>query len=109
MLLKWLAFGFKKYFTNAWCWLDFVIVLVSMFNLAVGLAGYANIPAFKTMRTLRALRPPPCHVASGGMRVSSTTPVTANWLTTPYFSSPNDFTIPPLNVYFVLLFRFIRV
>lgn len=28
MLLKWLAFGFKKYFTNAWCWLDFVIVLV---------------------------------------------------------------------------------
>lgn len=29
MLLKWLAFGFKNYFTNAWCWLDFVIVLVS--------------------------------------------------------------------------------
>ncbi|UYV78408.1 para [Cordylochernes scorpioides] len=26
MLIKWLAFGFKKYFTNAWCWLDFVIV-----------------------------------------------------------------------------------
>ncbi|UYV78411.1 para [Cordylochernes scorpioides] len=29
MLIKWLAFGFKKYFTNAWCWLDFVIVAVS--------------------------------------------------------------------------------
>ena len=29
MLVKWLAFGFKKYFTNAWCWLDFLIVMVS--------------------------------------------------------------------------------
>ncbi|KAJ8003465.1 hypothetical protein DPEC_G00148600 [Dallia pectoralis] len=26
MLLKWVAYGFKKYFTNAWCWLDFLIV-----------------------------------------------------------------------------------
>ncbi|GFT37955.1 sodium channel protein para [Nephila pilipes] len=69
MLLKWLAFGFKKYFTNAWCWLDFVIVLVSMFNLAVGLAGYANIPAFKTMRTLRALRPLRAMSRLEGMRV----------------------------------------
>lgn len=28
MLIKWLALGFKVYFTNAWCWLDFVIVMV---------------------------------------------------------------------------------
>ena len=28
MFLKWLAFGFKKYFTDSWCWLDFVIVTV---------------------------------------------------------------------------------
>ncbi|XP_022243584.1 sodium channel protein para-like [Limulus polyphemus] len=69
MLLKWLAFGFKKYFTNAWCWLDFIIVLVSMFNLAVGLAGYDNIPAFKTMRTLRALRPLRAMSRLEGMRV----------------------------------------
>lgn len=34
MLIKWLALGFAKYFTNAWCWLDFVIVMVwSMFSL----------------------------------------------------------------------------
>jgi voltage-gated sodium channel type II alpha len=33
MLIKWLAFGFKKYFTNAWCWLDFVIVMVSKVTL----------------------------------------------------------------------------
>ena len=29
MLLKWVAYGFKVYFTNAWCWLDFLIVDVS--------------------------------------------------------------------------------
>lgn len=30
MLLKWVAYGFAKYFTNAWCWLDFLIVDVCM-------------------------------------------------------------------------------
>lgn len=30
MLLKWVAYGFVKYFTNAWCWLDFFIVDVSL-------------------------------------------------------------------------------
>lgn len=29
MLIKFVALGFAKYFTNAWCWLDFVIVMVS--------------------------------------------------------------------------------
>ncbi|XP_014831346.1 PREDICTED: sodium channel protein type 2 subunit alpha-like [Poecilia mexicana] len=29
MFLKWIAYGFKKYFTNYWCWLDFLIVDVS--------------------------------------------------------------------------------
>lgn len=29
MVLKWMGYGFKKYFTNAWCWLDFAIVSVS--------------------------------------------------------------------------------
>lgn len=33
MLLKWVAYGFVKYFTNAWCWLDFFIVDVSTFHL----------------------------------------------------------------------------
>jgi len=31
MVVKWLALGFVKYFTNAWCWLDFVIVMVRRF------------------------------------------------------------------------------
>uniref|UniRef100_A0ACB8G1A6 Sodium channel protein type 2 subunit alpha n=1 Tax=Sphaerodactylus townsendi TaxID=933632 RepID=A0ACB8G1A6_9SAUR len=26
MILKWVAYGFQVYFTNAWCWLDFLIV-----------------------------------------------------------------------------------
>nr|AAQ84279.2 voltage-gated sodium channel protein [Mesobuthus martensii] len=69
MLIKWLAFGFKKYFTNAWCWLDFVIVLVSLFNLAVSLMGGSDISAFKTMRTLRALRPLRAMSRLEGMRV----------------------------------------
>ena len=32
MVIKMLALGFKTYFTNAWCWLDFVIVAVSFYN-----------------------------------------------------------------------------
>lgn len=32
MLIKWLALGFKVYFTNAWCWLDFIIVMVSIWR-----------------------------------------------------------------------------
>jgi hypothetical protein len=33
MILKWVAFGFRKYFTSAWCWLDFLIVVVSLLSL----------------------------------------------------------------------------
>lgn len=33
MLLKWVAYGFQIYFTNAWCWLDFLIVDVSVEKL----------------------------------------------------------------------------
>uniref|UniRef100_A0A674JA29 Sodium channel protein n=1 Tax=Terrapene triunguis TaxID=2587831 RepID=A0A674JA29_9SAUR len=53
MFLKWLAYGFKKYFTNAWCWLDFLIVDVTM----------------KSLRTLRALRPLRALSRFEGMRV----------------------------------------
>ncbi len=55
--LKLFAMGFVSYFSNAWCWLDFVIVAVSLINFAASLLGAGNIPIFKTMRTLRALRP----------------------------------------------------
>ncbi|KAL9871765.1 sodium channel protein para isoform X11 [Glossina fuscipes] len=57
MLIKWLALGFKVYFTNAWCWLDFVIVMLSLINLVAVWSGLNDIPVFRSMRTLRALRP----------------------------------------------------
>ena len=55
--LKLFAMGFVVYFSNAWCWLDFVIVAVSLVNFGASLLGAGNISIFKTMRTLRALRP----------------------------------------------------
>ena len=36
MVIKMMAYGFKRYFTDAWCWLDFVIVCVR------GLCGLKN-------------------------------------------------------------------
>ena len=56
-VLKLFAMGFVVYFNNAWCWLDFVIVSVSLVNFGASLLGFSNISIFKTMRTLRALRP----------------------------------------------------
>lgn len=32
MIVKQSAYGLKKYFTDAWCWLDFIIVAVSEFS-----------------------------------------------------------------------------
>ncbi|XP_070408226.1 sodium channel protein type 4 subunit alpha B isoform X2 [Nothobranchius furzeri] len=57
MLLKWAAYGFKVYFTNAWCWLDFLIVDVSLVSLTANILGYSELGAIKSLRTLRALRP----------------------------------------------------
>ena len=58
MLMKWFAFGLKRYFKDAWCWLDFIIVNVAMVSLIMNIAGTgSNMGAFKAMRTLRALRP----------------------------------------------------
>uniref|UniRef100_A0A671FVQ1 Sodium channel protein n=1 Tax=Rhinolophus ferrumequinum TaxID=59479 RepID=A0A671FVQ1_RHIFE len=50
MGLKWVALGFRKYFTSAWCWLDFIIVIVSV-------TTFINLKNLKSFRTLRALRP----------------------------------------------------
>ena len=36
MLLKWVAYGYKTYFTNAWCWLDFLIVDVGTLKFKGG-------------------------------------------------------------------------
>ncbi|XP_048871241.1 sodium channel, voltage-gated, type I-like, alpha [Brienomyrus brachyistius] len=57
MLLKWVAYGFAKYFTNAWCCLDFLIVNVSVISLVANALGFSEWAAIKSLRTLRALRP----------------------------------------------------
>ncbi|XP_062381964.1 sodium channel protein type 4 subunit alpha A [Sardina pilchardus] len=69
MLLKWVAYGFKTYFTNAWCWLDFLIVDVSLVSLTANLMGYSELGAIKSLRTLRALRPLRALSRFEGMRV----------------------------------------
>ncbi|XP_074900853.1 sodium channel protein type 5 subunit alpha-like isoform X4 [Buteo buteo] len=69
MLLKWVAYGFKKYFTNAWCWLDFLIVDVSLISLIANTLGYSEMGPIKSLRTLRALRPLRALSRFEGMRV----------------------------------------
>ncbi|XP_058266080.1 sodium channel, voltage gated, type VIII, alpha subunit a isoform X1 [Hemibagrus wyckioides] len=69
MLLKWVAYGFVKYFTNAWCWLDFFIVDVSIVSLIANTLGYSDLGPIKSLRTLRALRPLRALSRFEGMRV----------------------------------------
>ncbi|XP_061549017.1 sodium channel, voltage-gated, type I-like, alpha [Phycodurus eques] len=69
MLLKWVAYGYAKYFTNAWCWLDFLIVAVSLVSLTANALGFAELGAIKSLRTLRALRPLRALSRFEGMRV----------------------------------------
>ncbi|KAM5281098.1 sodium channel protein type 10 subunit alpha [Ctenodactylus gundi] len=69
MLLKWVAYGFKKYFTNAWCWLDFLIVNISLTSLIAKILEYSDMASIKALRTLRALRPLRALSRFEGMRV----------------------------------------
>ncbi|XP_077721869.1 sodium channel protein type 10 subunit alpha isoform X1 [Canis aureus] len=69
MLLKWVAYGFKKYFTNAWCWLDFLIVNISLISLIAKILQYSDVASIKALRTLRALRPLRALSRFEGMRV----------------------------------------
>ncbi|XP_040894508.1 sodium channel protein type 4 subunit alpha B-like isoform X2 [Toxotes jaculatrix] len=57
MVLKWIGCGFRKYFTSAWCWLDFLILAVSLVSIALGMLGYSELGAGLSLKTVRALRP----------------------------------------------------
>ncbi|XP_010016867.1 PREDICTED: sodium channel protein type 5 subunit alpha-like [Nestor notabilis] len=61
ILLKWVAYGLHSYFTNAWCWLDFIIVCLSFVSWGMNTASDSSLcssgTALKSLRTLRALRP----------------------------------------------------
>ncbi|KAK3550964.1 hypothetical protein QTP70_011471 [Hemibagrus guttatus] len=72
MVLKWLAYGFKKYFTNYWCWLDFIIVDISVIGLLASAFNYEQIGTLRVLRTLRALRPLRAVSRFAGMRVWQT-------------------------------------
>ncbi|XP_067405410.1 sodium channel protein type 2 subunit alpha-like [Emydura macquarii macquarii] len=69
MVLKWVAYGFQTYFTNAWCWLDFLIVDVSLVSLIANALGFSELGPIKSLRTLRALRPLRALSRFEGMRV----------------------------------------
>ncbi|CAF5221295.1 unnamed protein product, partial [Rotaria magnacalcarata] len=57
LILKWFAYGIKKYFTDRWNILDFVIVIVSIIGTTLDSLGVSDVPALTSMRALRALRP----------------------------------------------------
>ncbi|XP_072038467.1 sodium channel protein 1 brain-like [Amphiura filiformis] len=57
MTLKWIGMGFKRYFTNFWCWLDFFIVMIAVLGILADAIGLSGVGAFRALRTLRALRP----------------------------------------------------
>ncbi|XP_074521311.1 sodium channel protein type 4 subunit alpha B-like [Halichoeres trimaculatus] len=55
MLLKWSSMGLKKYFSDPWCWIDFLILNVSLACLTADLLGPPELGAF--ICSLRALMP----------------------------------------------------
>nr|XP_046249004.1 sodium channel protein type 4 subunit alpha B-like [Scatophagus argus] len=56
MLLKWIAFGLRKYFTDAWCWLDFLVLDVFLVCLIASMLGFPDLGAFGSLRALGPLR-----------------------------------------------------
>ncbi|XP_007565048.1 sodium channel protein type 4 subunit alpha B-like [Poecilia formosa] len=57
IIFKLVAYGCKSFFSNAWCWLDFLIADVSLVLLSANILGYSELGAIQSLRTLRALRP----------------------------------------------------
>ncbi|XP_028305146.1 sodium channel protein type 4 subunit alpha A-like isoform X2 [Gouania willdenowi] len=54
MILQWLALGLHQYFTNAWRWIDFIVLDVSLVSLVLDVLGVSCRPmrVFRTLRTL---------------------------------------------------------
>ena len=48
MFVKICAYGFRKYFTDAWCWLDFIIVAVSFTHAMMITSGRSNLAIGRT-------------------------------------------------------------
>ncbi|XP_050308218.1 sodium channel protein 60E [Anthonomus grandis grandis] len=67
MFFKWIALGFKEYFSSFWTLLDFLIVFVSLFSLLI--EENENLKVLRSLRTLRALRPLRAISRWQGMRI----------------------------------------
>ncbi|XP_023255177.1 sodium channel protein type 4 subunit alpha B-like [Seriola lalandi dorsalis] len=87
MLLKWLAYGFRKYFTSVWCWIDFLILAVSLMSLTVDMLGYSELEVGLILRTLRALRPLRALSRFQGLRVVLKAPAMYLYLSDPLYLS----------------------
>ncbi|XP_054614770.1 sodium channel protein type 4 subunit alpha B-like isoform X2 [Dunckerocampus dactyliophorus] len=55
LLLRWFADGFRKFFTNPWCWLDFLVVGTFPGLLTANALGFSPLGAIKCLRPLRVL------------------------------------------------------
>eukprot|EP00064_Thunnus_orientalis_P023179 superscaffoldBa00008516_g23410 len=55
MILKMVAFGFKRYFTNKWCWVEFAVVIVSLIFVTSSMLGCASLTSIKCVRALRTV------------------------------------------------------
>lgn len=52
VLLKWVGLGFRRYFRDGWCWLDFIVTVFCVVSMAGDMTG-----AGVTVGSLKALRP----------------------------------------------------
>ena len=78
MIMKVIAYGLRKYFTNWWCCLDFFIVTVSVISIYYSETPHSKVTSntsssslsvLRVLRTMRALRPLRALSRFQGMRV----------------------------------------
>ena len=52
MIIKLTAFGPTAYFRNSWCIFDFIVVLISLVDIALEVSGTTGV-GLRVLRTLR--------------------------------------------------------
>ncbi|KAK7893124.1 hypothetical protein WMY93_022276 [Mugilogobius chulae] len=56
ILFKWIGLGFKRYFTDGWCWLDLIVTLACVLSVAAQSAALGSaLISLKALRPLRIL------------------------------------------------------
>ncbi|XP_055078716.1 sodium channel protein type 4 subunit alpha B-like [Periophthalmus magnuspinnatus] len=65
VLFKWLGLGFKKYFTDGWCWLDLIVTLACVLSVVAQTSALGSV-----LISLKALRPLRILAHIKGTRVS---------------------------------------